>query len=525
MTPPAVVTETCAAFTQTGPLDPNAIHRLVVGEDTSARTMSHAEATAELGDPFATILLLRGVFPHSGAQVMTEIDRATGTDDPLRAQKSFILGEGSQILSSSETDGLDRGFRFVVARGIGDDGPDLLVSTFDPDRSFVELMAWDRKRGGFNFYRSVGDNNAWVWAGNSRHALSPPTRGKGPFESHPSGNLLMKELKFPWINWHSPAAKISPEAFSDTDPRRRHPWFLNKHGANVMETDVARPAIQRWTKVRLASVVAGDGQVEQPSRIMEQILGTPTVNLISSQTESAAAAGSPAVDLPATFFIDADGLTAPPLSLQAAPSFSVAGSVYGRSLTTFDFKLVGNGGFVRHGDSHFAFVVPERSFEDQEVLRQAIGIGLVSQRLAACLLMTDFPNPVFSPRRASLLRHVPPTATIKNGTSTFSEEMAAAILAAATGTPDGSPEREFADGWGSGDGWRDRFNGLLASYYAAVTARLATQEGFDDYVRLAEARRNRVRAMPIFENTLLFPETNIPPGERSARPDGTVVQA
>ena len=46
----------------------------------------------------------------------------------------------------------------------------------------------------------------------------------------------------------------------------------------------------------------------------------------------------------------------------------------------------------------------------------------------------------------------------------------------------------------------DSFGAELQAYYAAVTARLRTQAGFDDYVRLAEARRDRVRLMPIFES-------------------------
>ena len=49
-------------------------------------------------------------------------------------------------------------------------------------------------------------------------------------------------------------------------------------------------------------------------------------------------------------------------------------------------------GFDRPGDTHFAFLIPERAFEDQEVLRAAMRIGLVSPRLAASLLMTDFAN-------------------------------------------------------------------------------------------------------------------------------------
>jgi hypothetical protein len=116
---------------------------------------------------------------------------------------------------------------------------------------------------------------------------------------------------------------------------------------------------------------------------------------------------------------------------------------------------------------------------------------------------------------------VPARATVVDGASSFSEEMGDAIAAAAPSTAEGSPEREFAARWNRGEDV-DSFGAELRAYYAAVTARLQTQAGFDDYVRLAEARRDRVRLMPIFESPLLFARTNVPSRAREMRPDGTV---
>jgi hypothetical protein len=83
--------------------------------------------------------------------------------------------------------------------------------------------------------------------------------------------------------------------------------------------------------------------------------------------------------------------------------------------------------------------------------------------------------------------------------------MANRILAAADATGDASPEREFADRWAAGANFVAPFDALLRAYYDAVTARLATQAGYFDIVRLAESRRLRVRAMPIgAEFDLLF---------------------
>jgi hypothetical protein len=113
---------------------------------------------------------------------------------------------------------------------------------------------------------------------------------------------------------------------------------------------------------------------------------------------------------------------------------------------------------------------------------------------------------------------------LDGGASTFSQEMADAIVAAAEASPEGSPEREFAERWGAGEDFEAEFDRLLGAYYDAVERRLETQEGFDAYFELAESRRRRgIAEMPIFgENALLFAHTNVAPGARSMRADGSV---
>jgi hypothetical protein len=527
--PPSAATS-CAAIRNLPPqaLQPGALHRFVVGEDPAVRVFSAPDAAAELGDPFATLLLLRGIFPTTAGEVLEAFDREAAAGDPLRTGLFFLLGEGSQIPMSAATAAVQRRLRFVVTRGMGREGADVLVSAFHPDEGDVELMAWDARKGGFNFYQTVGASSAWVFAGNSAHALRAPTQGKGPFESHLSGNFVMKELRFPWLHWHSKAANILPSVLPEDPPLVGHPWVSarNPQGADICEIEVAKPGITRWTAARFAQLLAGDGVIEDPGRILVQVLGTPSVNIITSNRESRDAVAGEALVLPQTFFVDSEALTEL-LGLPAPPRFAVGGALYLKNLAAFGTRLEDGQGFERPGDTHFAFAVPERAFEDQEVLRKAIAVGLLSRRLAACLLMTDFPNPVFSPRRAALMAHVPATARVAGGASDFSDRMGEAIAAAAPGTPEGSPEREFAARWAStADSGADltSFGADLGAYYAAVTVRLATQAGYDDYVRLAESRRARVGTMPIFESPLLFARTDVPPGAREMRADGTVVE-
>jgi len=168
-----------------------------VGEDHQPRTLGADEIARELDDPFASLLLAKGTFPQTTEGVFEALNQAIGAGDVLgkESQRSFILAEGGRI-AFSDAPSLDRTVRFVVTRGNAPEGPALIVSAFFPNQvDDIELMAWDRNSGGFNFYRSLGTQGSWVFAGNSHSALADPTQGKGPFESHKSGNLLMKELR------------------------------------------------------------------------------------------------------------------------------------------------------------------------------------------------------------------------------------------------------------------------------------------------------------------------------------------
>lgn len=512
--------DTCMVFSSIKGAPEGSVVRFVVGEDAQPHEMSQAEIEDELGDPFATLLLADGIFPTTGQGILDAIDDKVGASERLgsESQMSFVLGEGSQIPLPDATPSTNAGMRFLVSRGSGPQGPDLIISAAHPNETFAEVMAWDRKHKGFNYYRSIGGKGRWAFAGNSRHALSPPTKGKGPFEAHPSGNLIMKELRLPWVHWHSFTVEITPDAFPKGDARRKHPWFTEKLGAETCETAVVMPSITRWTAARFDQLIGANGNVSDPARVVEQIVTSPTINLASSTRESL---GAGAVDLPPGFFVDFDAFGR--VGLPGPPPFAVSRAIYKKSLETFDFKLSDGEGFTQPGDTHFAFVIPERAFEDTETLAQAIDRGLVTKRLAAALLMVDFPNPVFSTRRAALLKHAPATASIQNGKSTYSKDMADAILAAAPNTPGGSPEKEFADRWEKAANLPGVLGDELEKYYDAIEQKLKSQTGFDDFVRLAESHRNRVRKTPLFEFPLLFPVTKIPRKQRrEMKRDATV---
>jgi hypothetical protein len=510
-----------------GSLKPGTIHRLIVGHDHKVKQLTQAEAAKQLGDPFATLVLLKGTFPNTAGEILEALDKATKPGDPLRERSFFFVGEATQIPAGER---VNRSVRFLVTTGRTgpgpEDGPDLMFSVFHPDSPDAELMAWDRKHGGFNYYRTVDGSSGWIFAGNSRHALETDTEFKGPFESHASGNFIMKELKLPWVHWHSFSAPVTA---GNLPPNlRKHPWFAKKDpgGGATCEVEVAIPSVKRWTKRRFERLLGTDGVVERPERVIRQVLRTDTVNLHSSETPAEAIEASGGVGLPPTFLVDSDTLSGV-IGLRPPPFPNVATKVYRAALKTFDVRLTDGDQFDRPGDTHFCFVIPERALEDVETIREAIRVGLFSKRFAASLLMVDFASPVFSPRREKLLEHAPTTAKVVAGKSGFAAAMVKRILAAAEGSPDNSPEREFAKRWQAGAAWRSEFNRVLDSYYAGFEKTIATQAGFDGVFRVAETRRNDVKdRTPLVESRLLFATTNLPPEKRMRmRFDGTAVEA
>jgi hypothetical protein len=230
------------------------------------------------------------------------------------------------------------------------------------------------------------------------------------------------------------------------------------------------------------------------------------------------------------FFINSDALgdilRLPVLLSGSVPE--VKRDFYKNTLAKFDFHLAegpicNTTTFCRKGDTHFAFFVPVPSFGDTNTIRQLIARNVISQHFALSVLMVDFPNPVYSVSRSRLLRYVPSTAAIQNGRSDLPEKTAAAIVQAAATQPPDSPEKSFAANWAlTPDQLRADADARIKSYLDAVRTKLSTDAGFEDYVRLAQSRRDRFAQSALNEFPLLLPKTSLPRAELHMTADATV---
>jgi hypothetical protein len=489
------------------------IHRLVLGiDELPPKPMLPVEVGALLRDPFAELLLKRGTFPLSLRSLLTAFDAFNNTAEGLPEQASFLVADGGHIHWTPETDLLNRQFRLVITRGSGGEF-DVLISAStvvdsEIDLHFLQLLGWDSQNQVYNYYQRL--YGTWIWAGNSQHALEPATRGKGPFDSHVNGSLVMKELKRPWTHWHSMSASINNEVLAPDDPLRSEPLFSNKAGAELLELGIVKPGIVRWNSARLARSIAADGTIFDVPYLMRQVLETTTVNLVSSETESHLVLEGIPLQLPLTFFLSSDALLNE-IGLQPnIAQIGVDGRLYLDSLRHYEFALK-NGNFRQEGDAPFAFLVPEPAFEDLDVLSQLLERKIITPHFAASLLMVDFPNPVFSLRRGQLMRYVPEQAHLLPEGSDLPLRMVSAIEAVEQSLPRESPEHEFLANWRLPEAdWKTTYEKRIEDYFIAIRAKVATEEGFDGFVRLADSRRREFSKRPLNEFQLTLPTTNIP---------------
>lgn len=486
-------------------LTPGTVYQFITGRDALPAPIPKDEGRARLRDPLAQLVLFGDDAPPLSLRALLARFDATA----LSQQRSFVIADGGQIPWSPDTDGLERSFRLAITRErAGGAQPDLLVSgstDLDSPTNFLQVIGWDDHAGAYQFYERR--DRVWVWAGSSWDALTPDARGRGPFDSHVNGALNMKELKVPWVHWHSPSASISDEVLAPGDPLRTEKVWTGRRLADEFERTVARPGVRRWNDRRFKALTIG-GVLTRLPEFFRQVLGTSTVNLASSATSSPALAGGADLRLPPTFLVDTDALLG---VIGLGPSLTVPvvkSSVYKAMIAQFQVR-VSDGTFEFAGDTHFAFVVPEPAFEDVLVIETLMELGILSDRLAAALLMVDFQNPVFSTRRESLLRYVPADAPVGDPDS-FANTLAAAIGAAPEAAVAGSAEAEFLANWAlDGDEWNAAYSGRIELFTAAVSAKCGDAASFAPIFRLAESRRREFRKRKLAEFRLTTPLTNI----------------
>lgn len=528
-----------AAVTDCADVKPYTAYRFVAGVDGCPQPLS-ASALAELHDPFAVNVLQKGggqpnLWPSSVEQIVGLVSTVPGF---AANQKSYLLGEGSQITASVVSRDASRDLRYVVSWG-ANSSPSVFLSAAPtgthPGRpaSFLQVIGYDQTKNVFNYYQYVSDEDVlgsggttrtWSWAGNSTASRGQQSAGQGCFGCHINGALNMKELVTPWNNWNSPRAAISagnvPAALA------QDPLFAGLSGADVLQNNF-QGLQSRYTQGLVASSVK-NGTVSNVPALLKRLIETTTINFQSSFSKPV---DTTDVQVPADFFIFHSALTMPQINLAFAvpPTLKIGRSTNDAFVSQHKFSLEQRDAqpfYQQPGSNFFAFFVPVPAFEDMVAIRELINQKVIDANFAASVLLVDFPNPVFSAQRSALMKYAAQitTAQVLVSGSANAQGVPAQFLALVTAAAKGqppcdpaglarcTPEQQFLYFAGQGD-WQQRALGQINPYFAAIDQRIGTDGGAGDYLTMSVSRQKQFRTVPGVGNfdefSLLLPSNDL----------------
>lgn len=508
---------------------PLMLYRFIDGIDRCMQAMSAAEIAA-LVDPFAVNVLAKGqgnatAWPDT---VETIVAGVAAIPNFAANQRSYLLGEGGQVTTSVAPRDADRDLRYVVSWG-SNASPTVFLSAAPTGThpgqpaGFLQVIGYDAQHNQFNYYEYIANpgqsTRSWAYAGSSDNARDAQTAGRGCMQCHINGALNMKELTTPWNNWNSPAATISagniPQAVADD------PLYVQATGADRFQTSFQ--SLQARYSQGLVSLSIRNGTISNVPDLLRRLITTTTVNFVATPR-----AVTDTVQVPSDFFLNqsAFGTSQINLAFAAPPSFTLTTARHDAFLSANGFalqQLDANNTIIyqQPGGNFFALFTPGPAYEDVAVLQQLINLKVVDANFAAAVLLVDFPNPVFSATRSSLMRYAQQIGTAKTlGTGDNSQGVPAqfvALVQAAAATQPAcdttallgcTAEQQFLYYAGQSD-WKTRATGQVNPYFAAVTQRLATDAGTRDYLTLWASRQAQFAAAPgvgnLDEFSLLLP--------------------
>jgi hypothetical protein len=303
------------------------------------------------------------------------------------------------------------------------------------DTRSIEAWGWDNRRSRYNYYKLDGNPLTWKFRGSSVDAdqLTPAQRNGTCLACHINGAPVMKELPIPWNNWHSFRSLVAH--LSPTAPGH---WkiaeslvFRDLKGAENLETEFVIPSIKQFNGRRISQLTrqnaagqpvafpGGLNEITDGPRLLRPLFQTTEYNITSAEQLSGLhplpAAGTGPTEIvkaPATFFLNANllaggGITRyEGLGIPEARAFvdllQLQPNEYAAVVKRFETKI---GGVA--GDANFAWLVPEASHVDNEMIDLLVRRGVVTRDFAAAVMLVDLETPVFSKPRESLLSFIP----------------------------------------------------------------------------------------------------------------------
>lgn len=493
-----------------------------VGLDTPPFFMEKDDI-ADLGDLFSKEILLKNKYPSTLNQLVKSIEEIEGYSKANR--RMFLVAEGGQFKIEHPDFTLNARLVFTWQKS-NTSPPDFLLSTIpatNNNKSLLQLIAWSPSDNSFHFFERI--NNVWGWAGNSFTALTTPTRGKGPFDSHINGGLVMKELKFPWAHWHSQSNSIPREVFEADSEFNTDSLFSKIDGAEQLE-NIVKNGIRRWTKSRLSNDI-NSSALQNLISYFNQVITPTSANLISSSLNFDEVQNNE-LKLPSSFFFDIDAIEMaaleidPTIDVVPSDNITVEGKLYKKTCDALNMKVLSQNGSTQfNGDTHFCFLVPERAFEDLEVCRQLVEQKVISPKMLLCLIMIDFTNPLESKSREKILDYCP--EKIDGFEKNYELDSILIEKINSAEQPENTPEAVLLKYWNSSD-LLNLVKSELSTFIMGIQNQVNNENYLNDLVVLAEYRKTLFRKRDLNEFLSTTSQLGINPSEHSFDKNGSIIK-
>jgi hypothetical protein len=309
------------------------------------------------------------------------------------------------------------------------------------DQQAIEAWGWDGKRGRYNYYKldTQGTGSlSWKFRGSSDNAdqLTLAQRNGTCVQCHINGAPVMKELLRPWNNWHSgdfPATYLQTSSVN--------PWPVASNSkidgrlgdAYVLERLIVSP-IRNFNRIKISKRLQldnngqpvndtdGSQKVINGKTLLQPLFATTEYNIISADRPLSGLHPFPAittngptenVKIPNSFFLNANLISGGTtlqyqgLGIRDSQTFddlaNLTADEYKNLVVQSQVKL----GNRQPGDAVFAWLVPESSHIDNDLVDQLMRQGIITPEFVAAVTAIDLENPILSEKRRKLLDLIP----------------------------------------------------------------------------------------------------------------------
>ncbi len=268
----------------------------------------------------------------------------------------------------------------------------------------IEVIAFDFKKGIYNFYELIGSERGpkWFYRGDSIDALEDNKflkLGRAPqfgtkmrcSACHNSGGPIMKELAAPHNDWWTSLRKLP---FGTNRPGPELTSYLNRF---IDAGEFSRNVQAGMKLLERKNLSQGRGLREK----LRPLFCTTEINLVSDVTPLATP-GKP-LEVPSAVFVDPLFTGKLRVEMRKDLYLSALKQLNSRFHETND------------EDADHAFLAPIRGQVNLRQVQSLISEGSIDEEFVLDVLSIDFQNPLFSKERCALLTLVPESGSLITG--------------------------------------------------------------------------------------------------------------